>query len=280
MSLTDGHRAVVGNGYLPARDPHHGGSGGSAGAQGAGSLRLRRQIQLGVGPAVRAPQCAGRRGAAVALSSGDLGEALEVRGERSGSPPMAPRRGSPSAMGCATSRYVVCRRIRAWPSATGLWDFGVYSIRSIPKPCLSVAGSTRCGNVLNALHKRCTARRRRICRRSGWHRPTNRPRTPSRASSTAMRPNTPRPPRSSRSNARPCSPSSPSRQSTGCTCSLPTRSSRTSPPHQELRHPRDIPGPGLQNERRGRQDLAKRPCPRESGRAALWSTPQRRDAGT
>ncbi len=154
---------------------------------------------------------------------------------------MAPRSGSPSATGCAnppnpgsmccaTSRRVVCRRVRAWPSATGRWGSGVRSIRSTPRPGISAAGSTRWATCSMPCPSRCTARRRRICRRSGWHRPASRPTKPSSASSTARRPNTPRRPRNSRRTARPCSPSSPSRPSTGCTYAPPTPSSRPSPP--------------------------------------------------
>lgn len=50
-------------------------------------------------------------------------------------------------------------------------------------------------------------------------------------------------------------------------------------PDQELRHPRDLPRSGLQVERRGRQDLAAQPCPRDSGRTARWGTLRRRDSG-
>ncbi len=80
VSLIDGRRAVVRNGYLPARAILT--TVGPVEVQ-VPKVRDRSgsgvKVQLGAGPAVRAPQRPGRRGAAVALPQGDL-----QRGPRGG----------------------------------------------------------------------------------------------------------------------------------------------------------------------------------------------------
>jgi|GEM_PF-3542363 len=242
VSLTDGRRALVRNGYLPARAIPT--TEGSVEAQ-VPKVRDRSGAGAKLNSALAPPYlCRSARVAAAppwpypkGISSGDLGEALAVLvGEDAkglSPPPWGARRPRGAWSGeCQgwtrrdlAGKHFACR----WADgdvALGFW----MALDQVYPPSIGAAGSASWATSSPTSRSRCKARRRPISRRSGWQRPARRPTRPARASSTATRPSTPRPPRSSRRIARPRGPSSTFRPNTGGTCAPPTPSSRRNAP--------------------------------------------------